>query len=255
MKASHYFFATLAVLALAGCNAQNGNNAAATSDEGGSEVAVKPPADGDWSTVVVQTNAGGFRMGNPDAKAKLVEYGSLTCPHCRRFDELGVQPLIDNYVKNGKVSYEFRNYVRDPFDIAAALIARCNGATSFFPLSRALYKDQPVWVGKLQAAPQSELEGLQNLGPDKQFITIAQLADLQKWAAMRGVPTAKSSACLTNQDEVNKLVQMNSDTMSKYPDFPGTPTFVLNGEMVNLGPVTEEQTWPALEKKIREKLG
>ena len=255
MKASHYILAAVALAGLAGCNAQNGRNAATTTDESAGEVAVKPPADGDWSTIVVRTNAGGFRMGNPDAKAKLVEYGSLTCPHCRRFDELGVQPLIDNYVKNGKVSYEFRNYVRDPFDIAASLIARCNGPASFFPLTRGLYKDQTEWVGKVQAAPPSQIEALQNLGPDKQFLTIAQLAELQKWAAMRGVPTAKSTTCLTNQEEVNTLVQMNSDTMSKYPNFPGTPTFVLNGEMVELGPVTEEQLWPALETKLKQAIG
>ena len=38
----------------------------------------------DWSAVVNRTTAGGFIMGNPDAKVKLVEYGSMTCPHCAR---------------------------------------------------------------------------------------------------------------------------------------------------------------------------
>ena len=67
-----------------------------------------------WSAA---TPAGGFVMGNPNAKVKLIEYGSLTCPHCREFDEKGVQPLIANYVKTGQVSWEFRNYVRDAFDL------------------------------------------------------------------------------------------------------------------------------------------
>ena len=97
-------------------------------------------------------------MGNPDAKVKLIEYGSLTCPHCREFDETGVTPLINNYVKSGRVSYEFRNYVRDAFDLSASLVARCNGAKSFFPLERAMYKDQPTWVAKIQAVPQNQLE-------------------------------------------------------------------------------------------------
>ena len=255
MKASQFILAAAAVLATTACNAKDGNNAVAASDDGGSEVAVKAPANGDWTTVVVPTNAGGFRMGNPNAKAKLVEYGSMTCPHCRRFDELGVESLVNNYVKTGKVSYEFRNYVRDPFDIAASLIARCNGAESFFPLTRALYKDQQAWVQKIQQAPQPQVEALQNMGPDKQFLEIAKLADLQKWAAMRGVPTAKSTQCLTNQEEVNKLVQMDSDATSNYPNFPGTPTFVLNGKMVELGPVTEEQLWPALETRLKQASG
>ncbi|MEA3079375.1 MAG: hypothetical protein QOF05_783, partial [Sphingomonadales bacterium] len=45
--------------------------------------APKPKVD--WARTVVATPEGGFRMGNPSAKVKLVEYGSLACPHCRHF--------------------------------------------------------------------------------------------------------------------------------------------------------------------------
>jgi protein-disulfide isomerase len=255
MKPSHLLLAITAVLASGACNAEKGNDAAAAVEDSGKPVAVKPPANGDWSSIVTATSAGGYRMGNPNAKIHLIEYGSMTCPHCRAFDETGVTPLTQKYVKPGKISYEFRNYVRDPFDIAASLIARCNGAKSFFPLARALYKDQPNWVAKIQAAPPAQLEALQNLGPDKQFLEIAKVADLQKWAAMRGVPTAKSTACLTNQASINQLVQMDSDVTAKYPDFPGTPTFIINGKLVELGPVTEAQVWPALESKIKAAMG
>ena len=253
MKPSYFLLATAAILASAACNAEKSTNAA--SAETVTAEPVKPPANGDWSTVVAQTSAGGFRMGNPDAKVKLVEYGSMTCPHCAAFDQRAFEPLTQNYVKNGSVSYEFRNFVRDPFDIAASLIARCNGSKTFFPLTDALYADQKKWVGNVQAAPQAQLEALQNLGPDKQFLEIAKIAQLQQWAAMRGVPTAKSTECLTNQEAVNQLVQMNSDATSQYPDFQGTPTFVINGDKIELGPVTEEQVWPALEAKIKAALG
>jgi protein-disulfide isomerase len=194
-------------------------------------------------------------MGNPDAKVKLVEYGSMTCPHCASFSKAGYEPLVNTYVKGGKVSYEFRNYVRDPFDIAASLIARCNGSKSFFPLTEALYKDQLDWVGKIQAAPEAQINGLQNLPPDKQFVEIAKIADLQQWAAMRGVPTAKSAKCLTDQGAVDQLVQMNSDATNQFPQFQGTPTFIINGKQVELGPVTEAQVWSSLETKIKEALG
>lgn len=253
MKPSYFLLAAAAALASSGCNAEKGSESDTASST--KVEAVKPPANGDWTTIVRPTSEGGFRMGNPNAKVKLIEYGSMTCPHCRAFNESGVGPLAQNYVKSGKVSYEFRNYVRDPFDISASLIARCNGAKSFFPLTDALYKDQQDWVTKIQTTPQAQLEGLQNLGPDKQFLEIAKLADLQKWAAMRGVPTAKSVQCLTNQNSVNQLVEMNSDAMSAYPDFPGTPTFILNGKMVELGRVTEAQVWPALEAQIKQALG
>ena len=256
MKPSHILMATAAILASGACNAKNGGSA--TSGNAAESTAietVKPPANGDWSTVVVATTAGGFRMGNPDAKVKLIEYGSMTCPHCRSFSETGFQPLVQNYVKSGKVSYEFRNYVRDPFDIAASLVARCNGSKSFFPLTEGLYKDQPDWVAKIQAAPEAQLNGLQNLPPNKQFVEIAKVADLQQWGAMRGDPTAKSTQCLTDQSKIDQLVQMNSDATTTFPDMPGTPTFIINGKMVELGPVTEAQVWSALEAKIKAALG
>ena len=66
---------------------------------------------------------------------------------------------------------------------------------------------------------------------------------------MRGVPTAKSTACLRNQAEISKLVQMNSDATSEHPDFAGTPSFVVNGEMV------KGATWKILEPKLRDALG
>src|SRR5437899_5199026 len=165
----------------------------------------------DWTHVVAATPPGGFVLGNPKAKVKLVEYGSLSCPHCRAFDQDGVPTLLSKYVKPGQVSWEFRNYVRDSADLTAALIARCNGVRGFFPLMRAIYKDQPVWFGKVVAAPQAQLEQLQNLPPQQQFVAMAKLAGLQDWAAARGVPAGKSNQCLTNQGSVNQLVQMTSD--------------------------------------------
>jgi protein-disulfide isomerase len=232
----------VALIAIAGCNSKQGSSGGSSSSPA-RNIHVDPPKDGDWSTIVNPTPDGGFLMGNPQAKVQLIEIGSLTCPHCREFDEKGVPPLVQNYVKTGKVGYEFRNYVRDPFDLTAALIARCNGAKSFFPLARALYSDQPTWLGNIQKLPQSQVEGLQNLPPNRQFLEIAQLAALPQWAAARGVPQAKTAQCLTDEKAVNQLVQMNTDTTTQYPDFQGTPSFVINGKffpIANGTPVWEQ---------------
>ena len=248
MKPSYFLLAAAAALASGACNAEQGREAAVGNVA--TEEAVQPPADGDWSTVVAQTAQGGFRMGNPDAKVKLIEFASMTCPHCAEFEENAFDPLVEKYVKSGQVSFEFRNYVRDPFDIAASLIARCNGSRSFYPLTGALFEDQQQWINRLQAMPQQQLEALTNLGPERQFLEIAEAAGLQQWAAMRGVPTAKSTRCLTDQNAVSQLVQMNSDITSEYPQFQGTPSFVINGELAE-----NTATWAQLEPKIREALG
>ncbi len=73
-------------------------------------------------------------MGNPNAKVKLVEIGSLSCPHCKLFEQEGAPVLIDKYVKTGQVSWEFRPYIiHGPIDMAANLVARCNGAQDLLP--------------------------------------------------------------------------------------------------------------------------
>ena len=248
MKPTYLLVAVAAVFASAACNAEKASDTGAPA--GGRVEAVKPPPGGDWSQTVTATPVGGFQMGNPNAAVKLVEFGSMTCPHCREFDEQGLQPLIDKYVKSGRVSFEFRNYVRDPYDLTASLIARCNGSKSFFPLTRALFTDQTNWIAKLQTVPPEQQQAMTSLGPDRQFLEIAKAAGFQQWAAMRGLPSAKSSTCLADQAEINKLVQMTSDATSEYPDFPGTPTFLINGKMVE-----KAAAWAQLEPKLRDALG
>jgi protein-disulfide isomerase len=247
MRPTHFLVSALAVMAVAACNSKSGD--AATNAPVKLEQ-VAPPKGGNWTQVVNPTPEGGFVMGNPNAKVKLVEYGSMTCPHCREFDETGVTPLINSYVKGGQVSWEFRNYVRDAFDLTASLIVRCNGAKSFFPLARSMYKEQPAWIGKIQTAPEAKLQQLQNLPPNRQFLELAKIADFQQWAAMRGVPTAKSSQCLADQNAVNQLVQMTSDVTTQYPEFSGTPNFVINGK---LDP--KIAGWKDLEPALRKALG
>lgn len=234
----------------AACNAEKttGNGTTAS----GPVEPVAPPANGDWSTVVSQTAEGGFLMGNPNAAVKVVEFASMTCPHCAEFEEQAMKPLADNYVKSGKVSFEFRNFVRDPFDVAASLVARCGGTTSFFGLTRGLFTDQAEWIAKVQSADQAAMQQVQTLPPNQQFAEIAKIAGFQDWAAVRGLSPEKTAACLANQSEVDRLVQMQNDAVSAH-DIAGTPSFLLNGEMV---PIEAGSTpWQQLEARIKAALG
>jgi protein-disulfide isomerase len=251
MKNLPLLLAVTALAATSACTKKAGDTStpAAAAASSAPTVAVAPPASGDWTEAVAPTAAGGFVMGNPDAKVKLVEYGSMTCPHCAAFDKEGVPTLLANYVKNGKVSWEFRNFVRDPYDLTASLIARCNGAKSVFGLTRAIYAAQPEWIAKLQIVPPATMEALSKLPPAQQFPAYAKEAGFQQFAAMRGVPVAKTDACLTDTKEIDRLVQMNSDAVSQY-NVPGTPTFLINNTVV-----PDTATWELLEPKIKAALG
>ncbi len=237
-----------ALVTLGACNADKAStNGAAASNVAATPVAA--PNNGDWSTIVSQTPAGGFVMGNPNAKVKLIEFGSLTCPACASFAERGEKPLIENYVKKGLVSFEFRNYVRDPYDITAALISRCGGATSFFGLTRAFYANQQQWIGKIQTADPAQMQALESMGPQAQFKALSEIAGFPAFAAMRGVPKAKTEACLADPAAASQLVQMNSDAVANH-NVQSTPTFLINGATAEGG-----ADWTVLEPQIKEALG
>ncbi|HEY7006242.1 MAG TPA: thioredoxin domain-containing protein [Sphingomicrobium sp.] len=232
IKPATYFACAMALVAVAGCNKKQ-ENASTTNNAAVKYENVKPPAGGDWTDVINATPDGGVMMGDPNAKVHLIEIGSLTCPHCREFDETAVTPMIEKYVKTGQISYEFRNYIRDTFDMSAVLIAHCNGPKAYFPLARALYKAQPDWVGKIQATPQPQLEQLQTMPENQIALNAAKIAGLQDWAAARGVPVAKSTQCLTDTKAIDRIVNQSGSIATEWPDFNGTPNFVINGTLYN----------------------
>ena len=234
MKVGSLLPCAMAVVALAACNKKISESAGTPAANDTVQVTqANPPPGGTWADVVNASSAGDFVMGNPNAKVKLLEIGSLSCPHCKAFDDEGVPTLIENYVKPGKVSWEFRPYViHGPIDMAANLVIRCNGLKTFFPLARALYNDQAVWLGKIEAVPQDKISQMQNLPTNQVFVALASAGGLQDWAAARGVPQAKSNQCLSNQKMIDQEVQTTADVNTQFPDFSGTPSFVINGKML-----------------------
>lgn len=244
MTKAHFLALGAAALALAGCNKGADNATAPSNTASGNGAAVPPPAGKDWTQVVSATPEGGFVMGNPNAKVKLVEYLSLTCPHCKEFEEKGFPKLRDEYVKKGTVSIEARNYVRDFVDMTATLVSRCGGPDPYFPMTEQVFAQQTQIFDKLQAISPAEQQRLQGLSPSDQFKAVASLIGIDQFAKQRGITQAKLDACLSDKTAVDKLVDMQqkANTMQ----IPGTPTFFLNGEMLqNVG------TWEQLEPKLK----
>lgn len=248
MKRIFILAASAAVLALAACN-KNSNQTQGTvvANETVTITQATPPPGGTWADVVNATSDGVI-MGNPNATVKLVEIASLGCPFCKRFEDEGVPHLLD-YVKSGQMSWEFRPYlIHGPIDMAANLIVHCNGVKSFFPLVRAIYKDQPVWMAKVETVPPNKVEQIQNLPTNQIFVAMASLAGLQDWAAVRGVPQARSNQCLSDQKMIDHEVQVTSDVNNQYSDFKGTPSFVINGKLLS----QDTSTWDKLQPQLQD---
>jgi protein-disulfide isomerase len=189
------------------------------------------PAQRDWTKAIVQTPEGGFRMGNPDAPVKVIEYGSLGCPTCARFAAEGGTPLLAE-VRSGKISFEFRNYVLSAPDLAAAVLSRCAGPAAYFRLNDAFFGTQEEWLGRVQAAPEAKMAEIAKLPPEQQLAPLASLAGLDAIAARSGVAPARARQCLGNAETVERLVAMRRAAWASYR-VAGTPTFIVNGQKVH----------------------
>ncbi len=222
---------TLATL-LAACGGTDSNTTKVDNMATAAPVAGKAaPAGTNWVETVTRTPEGGWLMGNPDAPIKLVEYGSRTCHVCKEFDEVGYTPLTTQYVSTGKVSFEFRDYLRNGADIAAALVGGCGGTGPFFTILNQMYADQPRVLDVLQKLPQDYYEGLGKLPLQQQATKFAESAGYLDFVKQRGIPEAKARQCLADAGEAEKLQKMNEKANADYP-IPGTPTFLLNGKVV-----------------------
>lgn len=231
-------------LGLSACSKDNGT-AAAPSGEALEKVAA--PAGKAWGDVVEKTADGGYRMGNPEAPIKLVEYASLTCSHCAEFAHEASAELRDTFVASGRVSWEFRNFVRDGIDITAAQLTRCGAPESFFALTDQVLANQGAIIQQVQAAGQQAFEAAMNQPDATRGAAIAKLAGLDEFFAARGIAKDQAAACLANAAEAQNLAKLAQE-QGERDQITGTPTFLING-------VKEQaNSWPALKARL-EALG
>lgn len=226
-------------LLVAGCDAAGNAQ--------GRAAAQRPATKGvDWTTRVAATPEGGYRMGNPNARTKLVEYASMTCGVCRSFSEQS-KTALGNYVRGGEVSFEIRNFVRDSYDVVAAKLARCGGARTFFPLTEAMFREQPAFIARAEAMPAAEAQAIGALPPGEQIIRLGSATGLDRFVQQRGVPAAKARVCLADKAGLDRLVAMTQAANRQY-HVTGTPTFLLNGRKI------DGLSWAQVEPQIRAAL-
>jgi protein-disulfide isomerase len=234
-----------AVVILAAC----GDGAPGAAESAKPTAAAQPAAASKWLETVAVTPEGGFRIGNPDAPVKLVEFASLTCPHCRDFHELAMPTLKGDYIATGKISYEFRNFVLNPADYAATMLARCSTPNAFFALSDAFFKNQSTWVEPFAALTAEQSKSLEGLPPDQQVVAYARLGKLDEFVRARGVPASKFEACLTDPKQRAQLEAIRKTAVEQFK-VRGTPSFAINGELQD-----GVYSWADLEPKLKDAIG
>ncbi len=207
----------------------------------GAPVAGKSAAD--WVHTMTATPQGGFRLGNPDAPVKLLEYGSLTCPHCGNFYRTGMAALQSKYIATGRVSYEYRSYVLNGPDMAAAVLARCDGPAAFFARADALYSQQDRWTEPFTVLTPDDTAKYANLPPEAQLAGLAHAGGLDAFMAANGMTRTRVAQCLADKTLTDRLSTIRDNASSI--GISGTPMFLINGRLI-AGAITWEVLEPAL---------
>jgi protein-disulfide isomerase len=234
------FLAAPLALGLGACSSSEGEGSL---PKGEAIAVIPPPAGQTWSQVVKPVAEYGMLMGNPEAPIKLVEYGSLSCPHCARFAAEGMQPLIDKYVNSGRVSYEFHSYlIHGIIDLPFTALLNCAAPEAYFPMVEQIYRDQEAILTRVQSAgPQAE-QAI-TLPPEQRFPAVAEAFGLTEWVAARGIARDQANECLSKSAEMEKLAAQTQKWSEQ--GINSTPSFFLNGVK------TEVTGWPQLEPLLQ----
>ena len=186
----------------------------------------------DWSRTMTVTSEGAYVIGNPGAKTRLVEYVSYTCPHCAHFVAEATGPLKSGWVSKGAIAIEVRNLVRDRYDLAAALLARCGGVARFAGNHEAIFAAFPQWVEKVQAYETAPSTLPADAGPDAALIDIADKTGLFALMGKRGISVAQGRACLADGKARDAVMAMRKRALEQ-DGITGTPGFLINGKRVD----------------------
>ncbi|MEQ1578810.1 MAG: DsbA family protein [Hyphomicrobium sp.] len=197
---------------------------AANAESGAAKLTAGP--DGDIAELMKPGDLPDFSAGSADAKVTIVEYASLTCPHCAKFHKEVYPGLKSKYIDTGKVRFIFRDFPLNPRAFGGSMLARCIGGEKGLSLLETLFEKQADWAF-VEANPQQAL------------------FDVSKQA---GFTQETFEKCLTDQKLFEQLTAMQRRAADVHK-VTSTPTFFVNGKRV-VGPTLED-----FDKLIEPMLG
>jgi protein-disulfide isomerase len=145
-------------------------------------------------------------QGAANAPVTLIEYASMTCPHCASFHETTYPEMKKKYIDTGKIRFIFREFPLDTLAMAGSMLARCAGKEKFFPLIETLFAQQKEWVTQKPMQP---------------LLAIARQA---------GFTQQSFEECLANQQVQNGIEEGRQRAVQRL-NVQSTPTFFINGKL------------------------
>lgn len=153
---------------------------------------------------------GEMTVGDPDAPVTVIEYASVTCPHCGTFHEEVYPAIKRDYIDTGKVRFVFREFPTAPAELSVvgSMLARCaadkGGPEAYFLVLGSLFKTQQKWI----------------YGDTRD--------ELMKIGSQAGLDKAAFEACV-RREELIELIDANVQEAVERYEINSTPSFVING--------------------------
>ena len=164
--------------------------------------------------------------GDPNAKLTMIEYSSLTCPHCATFHTEVLPKIRETYIDTGKMRLEMRDFPLDQYALRAAAMARCAPESRYFPLLDMIFKQQAKWTR-----------------------TTDPIAALKQIGRLAGINGEQADACMSNEALLDGILKIRLGGQQDH-DVSSTPTFVVGTEKV-----VGAQPFETFQKAIEPQLG
>ena len=190
---------------------------------------------------LVAPQEGDIVLGQADAPVFIVEYASLSCPHCAHFHNKVLPTLKKNYIETGKVKLVFRPFPLNLPAMQGSILTYCAGDDHFYNFLKVLFDTQDSW-----AFNKNYLEMLTNIGK------------------LGGVKGDQFDKCLADKELEGKILSSKQYAVNALK-VRATPTFFINGKLYegepDVGPLSSyidellagQETAPAEAEKKAEK--
>jgi len=169
--------------------------------------ATAPAAETPGPTVTSEDHV----LGKPDAPITIIEYASLTCPHCAEFDKDTLPKLKEAWIDTGKAKLVFRGFPLNGLDVRAQALARCAPPDKYFAFIDTLYQNQRSWA---LSDPDKAMSSLENIG------------------RLGGISPEQFKSC-ANDPKLLESIQAQGFAAGQDYQVDSTPTFFINGSKMN----------------------
>ncbi len=154
-------------------------------------------------------------LGDESAPVTMIEFFSLTCPHCAQFHKDTFGELKKRYIETGKLRFIARDFPLDQNALRAAALAHCAGDDGYFRYVDVMFSTLDRWA--------------RSGDPEAGLIQLAQLGGMTKEDAR---------ACMYDDTLLDGILQMRLDAQKEF-EIRSTPSLVINGEMYDGGRATD----------------